>query len=167
MTINPPQIFLHYLDRLDALLRQVAAVDHRIALERLHPDMAPLVQQARTAIGFSLRAVCPLAGRDIVSFAGGELTLQNVLSELAAAKAWLAALPASDFAGADTLRVQTTAGFAELDLSAQDYYLMYAVPNFFFHYVMAYAIARQAGIPVGKADFDGYHHYPPGFSFPA
>jgi hypothetical protein len=39
------------------------------------------------------------------------------------------------------------------------------VPNFFFHYAMVYAIARQAGVPVGKADFDGYHDYPPQFAF--
>jgi hypothetical protein len=44
---------------------------------------------------------------------------------------------------------------------------MYAVPNFLFHYAMVYAIARQAGVPVGKSDFDGYHRYPPGFTFAA
>ena len=64
------------------------------------------------------------------------------------------------------LRIATTAGFAELELSGADYYLMYAVPNFFFHYTMAYATARQAGVAIGKADFDGFHAYPPGFSFP-
>jgi hypothetical protein len=42
---------------------------------------------------------------------------------------------------------------------------MYAVPNFFFHYAMVYAIARQGGVPVGKSDFDGYHHYPSDFTF--
>ncbi|WP_232461250.1 DUF1993 family protein [Cellvibrio sp. PSBB006] len=36
---------------------------------------------------------------------------------------------------------------------------------FFFHLSMSYAIARQAGIPLSKADFDGYHSYPVGFSF--
>jgi hypothetical protein len=44
---------------------------------------------------------------------------------------------------------------------------MYAVPNFLFHYSMVYAIARQAGGPVGKSEFDGYHRYPPGFTFAA
>ena len=42
---------------------------------------------------------------------------------------------------------------------------MYALPNFFFHYSMVYAIARQAGVEIGKSDFDGYHDYPVGFTF--
>nr|WP_267874749.1 DUF1993 family protein [Telluria antibiotica] len=42
-----------------------------------------------------------------------------------------------------------------------------AVPNFFFHYSMVYAIARQAAVPVGKSEFDGYHRYPSGFTFAA
>lgn len=127
--------------------------------------MAPLLQQARTAIGFSLRTCCPLAGREIVSFAAGALTLASVLAELDATVQYLAALPAPDTTALDALQVQATAGFAELALPAWDYYLLYAVPNFFFHYTMVYAIARQAGVPIGKADFDGYHQYPPGFSF--
>ena len=53
----------------------------------------------------------------------------------------------------------------ELDLPAAEYFHMYAVPNFFFHYSMVYAIARQGGVPVGKSDFDGYHRYPSGFTF--
>ncbi|MDN4053557.1 DUF1993 domain-containing protein [Massilia sp. YIM B02763] len=163
--IAPTRLFLHYLDRLHELLQRVAAFDADVAGRRLHPDMAPLLQQARTAIGFTLRASCPLAGREIVSFAEGELTLPAVLSELAATVRYLAEIPDADFDRIDALNVHTTAGFAELDLSGWDYYLMYAVPNFFFHYSMVYAIARQAGVPVGKADFDGYHRYPPGFSF--
>jgi hypothetical protein len=65
-----------------------------------------------------------------------------------------------------TLTVRTTAGFAGLALPGPEFLQLYALPNFFFHYSMVYAIARQAGAPIGKADFDGYHAYPPGFEFP-
>ena len=163
----PPRLFLHYLGRLKDLLHRIDAVDNAIGAKRLHPDMFPLLQQARTAIGFTLRASCPLAGREIVSFANGECTPSKVMSELDAAMAYLSTMPDTDFDDIDTRRVHTVAGFANLDMSGWDYYLMYAVPNFFFHYAMVYAIARQAGVPVGKAEFDGYHAYPPGFSFPA
>jgi hypothetical protein len=78
---------------------------------------------------------------------------------------YLAAIPDAHFAGIDTVSVQTTAGFAELELPGPEYYQMYAVPNFFFHYSMVYAIARQTGVPIGKSDFDGYHRYPSGFTF--
>lgn len=164
--IRPTRLFLHYLGRLREMLERVDAFDSELAGKRLHPDMAPLVQQARTAIGFSLRTTCPLAGREIVSFRTGESSLRSVFAELDATMRYLAQIPDTAFDGIDAVRVETVAGFAELEMPAWDYYLMYAVPNFFFHYTTVYAIARQAGVPLGKADFDGYHSYPPGFMFP-
>lgn len=163
--LKPPRLFLHYLDRLKALLQRIEAFDANIALNRLYPDMAPLVQQARSAIDFTLRTSCPLAGREIISFGSGEPTLHGVLEELDLTMTYLAAIPDAEFAAMDTIRVHTVAGFAGLTMPGSEYYLLYAVPNFFFHYTMVYAIARQAGVPLGKADFDGYHTYPPGFSF--
>jgi hypothetical protein len=165
MTVTPARLFLHYLRRLGDILRRVEAFDGAVADRRLHPDMFPLLQQARTAIGFTLRAACPLAGRDIVSFRDGDDTFPNVYAELERTMAYLAAIPDAVFDAIDALRVRTTAGFAELELPGWEYYQMYAVPNFFFHYSMVYAIARQAGVPIGKSEFDGYHRYPAGFTF--
>ena len=44
-------------------------------------------------------------------------------------------------------------------MSASEYLLHYALPNFFSHTTTAYAFSRHVGVPVGKADFDGYHVY--------
>lgn len=165
MTVTPTRLFLHYLRQLQAILQQVEAFDGAVAARRLHPDMFPLLQQARVAIGFTLRATCPLAGREIVSFRDDEFTFASIHAELERTVAYLAAIPDAAFDGIDALTVRTTAGFAELELSGPEYYQMYAVPNFLFHYSMVYAIARQASVPVGKADFDGYHRYPSGFAF--
>jgi hypothetical protein len=165
--ITPARLFLHYLRQLGAVLKAVEAFDAGVAARRLHPDMFPLQQQARTAIGFTLRATCPLAGRDIVSFRDDDMSFASVRAELDRTMDYLAAIPDADFDGIGTLTVHTTAGFAELALPGWEYYQMYAVPNFFFHYAMVYAIARQAGVPVGKSEFDGYHRYPPGFAFAA
>lgn len=165
MTVTPTRLFLHYLRQLQAILQQVEAFDGAVAARRLHPDMFPLLQQARVAIGFTLRATCPLAGREIVSFRDDEFTFASIHAELERTIAYLAAIPDAAFNGIHALTVRTTAGFAELELSGPEYYQMYAVPNFLFHYSMVYAIARQAGVSVGKADFDGYHRYPSGFAF--
>lgn len=161
----PTDIFLHYLDRLHGILNKVEAFGEDITHNRLYPDMLPLLQQAKTAIGFTLRTSCPLAGRPIVSFTDDDYSLASVYRELHAAKDYLAAIPRGDFDAIDTQTVNTAAGFADLHLAGPEYWLMYALPNFFFHYSMVYALARQAGVPVGKADFDGYHKYPLGFSF--
>jgi hypothetical protein len=162
---HPARLFLHYLGRLKNLLLQIDACDPDISGNRLHPDMFPLWQQATTAIGFTLRASCPLAGREIASFRTESATVRGALVELDATMAYLAAIPEADFDAVDAMQVQSAAGFAHLELPAADYYTLYAMPNFFFHYAMVYAIARQAGLPIGKADFDGFHTYPPGFTF--
>ena len=57
------------------------------------------------------------------------------------------------------------AGFADIVLPADEYLNLYILPNFYFHFGMAYAIARSQGAPLGKGDFDGSHSYAPGFSF--
>jgi hypothetical protein len=164
-TVTPTRLFLYYLGLLKGLLDKAEAFGADVGNQRLHATMFPLLQQAKTAIGFTLRTACPLAGRPIVSFRDDEDGFASVFRELAATEAYLRAIPDADFDGIDATRVDTVAGFAALNLSGPEYYLMYALPNFFFHYAMVYAIARQAGVPVGKPDFDGFHQYPPGFSF--
>ncbi|QGZ40394.1 hypothetical protein IP92_03258 [Pseudoduganella flava] len=163
--IVPSSVFLHYLKRLDRLLKRIERFQPDISGNRLHPDMFPLLQQARTAISFALRACCPLAGREIVSFGDGEYNYENIYAELAAAIQYLAAIPPEEYGDLGARTIDTAAGFADLRMNGWDYYLTYCLPNFCFHYSMVYAIARQAGVPIGKADYDGFHKYPLGFSF--
>lgn len=161
----PTSIFLHYLARLKALLEIAERFDPAIGTQRLHPTMFALLQQAKTAISFTLRTTCPLTGREIVSFSDESETFQSVYREIDATVAYLSEIPDTAFLPVDDLRVSSGAGFADLELPAEEYYLMYALPNFFFHYSMVYAIMRHAGAPIGKADFDGFHKYPLGFHF--
>lgn len=163
--IAPTKVFLRYLGNLRELLNRAQRFDNEIGGKRLHPDMFPLLQQAKTAIGFTLRTSCPLAGREIVSFGNEVYTFDSVFAELESTLGYLSKIPDADFSAIESLKITTAAGFADLSLDGWDYYLMYAMPNFFFHYSMVYAIARNAGVPIGKADFDGYHKYPLGFTF--
>ncbi len=41
----------------------------------------------------------------------------------------------------------------QADLTGQEYLQDFLLPNFYFHLVTAYAILRQAGVPVGKKDY--------------
>jgi hypothetical protein len=40
-------------------------------------------------------------------------------------------------------------------LHAYDYVVQFALPNFYFHVVTAYAILRHEGVQLGKADYLG------------
>lgn len=160
MTINAVTIFCRSLRQLSAMLDQLTS-QPQILTARLHPDMLPFAAQVNAAISFSLRGCCPLAGLEVVSFSDAS-TLQE---QIAQTVAYLAAIPAQRFDGAPERLCMDRAGFADIALPADEFLHLYILPNFYFHFSMAYAIARSCGAPIGKGDFDGFHAYAPGFSF--
>jgi uncharacterized protein len=166
MYSNPAPVFIHYLKQLEKMLVKIEAhgSDQANLLQgSLQKDMLPFISQVRTAINFSLRTCCPLVGRERFSF-DSEATFAGLREQLQKTVQYLEALTDVDLEKAP-LRIQDKAGFNDLDLPCDEYVGLYALPNFFFHLSMSYAIARQAGVPLSKADFDGYHSYPVGFSF--
>jgi len=40
-------------------------------------------------------------------------------------------------------------------MTGADYFLEHAIPNFFFHLTLVYAILRHNGVSVGKSDYLG------------
>ena len=149
-------VFRHYLGRAQEMVERAhdpAALEGRIA------DAFPAAQQFATAAGFALRIVCPLVGRDVPEMP------RALAPRLAVVRATLGAMRLEEFQGAEARRIRHKAGFAELDQTAEDFLFLYGLPNFFFHLTMGYASLRQAGVVLGKADFDGLHAYPPDFHF--
>ena len=78
---------------------------------------------------------------------------------------YLKAIPSIEFDRPADEILREQAGFAEVALVREKFLQQYALPNFYFHLSMAYAIARSHKIPLSKGDFDGHHKYPEGFSF--
>ena len=156
------------LERLRGMLQRVEHwPDKRLKAllaSRLAPDMFNFAQQVRTAVHFTLRIALPLAGREVPEAPNATDDLADLYRRIDAARAALD-LPIDAFAGAAERRLTERAGFAELDLAAPDFLIRFGLPNFWFHLTSAYALLRAAGAPVGKADIDGLHDYPPGFSF--
>ncbi|MGY5450916.1 DUF1993 family protein [Agarivorans sp. MS3-6] len=165
-------VFIHYLGQIAHLLEQMDSFANEQQLAesalldaRLADNMFSLGQQLSTAINFSLRACCPLAREDIVSFNAETLSVDSLRLQVQHSIQYLQQLKTEQFIGAEELRITTTAGFAKLELTGLRYLQLYMLPNFFFHYSMCYAILRQLGCPLSKQDFDGFHLYPSDFSF--
>ena len=148
-------VFRHYLARIAALGEKAgpAALDQRIA------DAFPARQQFATATGFALRVAFPLAGHAVPDLPA------DLPDRLATADQLLADLDPADFVGADRRVIRHRAGFADLEQDGATFLHLYGMPNFLFHLTMGYAALRSAGVALGKADFDGLHHYPEGFRF--
>ena len=159
--IELQQLLLHYLQQLIKLLEKTPGDCFNAALA---PDMFSLAEQARIASNYSLRLYCPLLQQAVPEFDQAELSKTALLREIAQRRDYLQGLPAVTELNHHR-RIRERAGFADLDLSEAEFIHHYGLPNFFFHLSMVYAIARQQGVTLSKADFDGYHRYPVGFSF--
>lgn len=148
-------VFRHYLSRISDIVAVAGpdALDARIA------DAFPARQQFATAAGFALRVTCPLAGREVPDLP------QGLGPRLAVARAMLGAMTPAEFEGAEARVIRHQAGFALLEQTGAEFLHLYGIPNFFFHLTMGYAALRAAGVPLGKADFDGLHSYPADFRF--
>jgi uncharacterized protein len=148
-------VFRHYLARVAAMAEKAGPE----ALSAQIADAFPAGQQFATAAGFALRVACPLAGREVPDLP------QALGPRLAVARAMLGAMQPADFEGAETRVIRHQAGFAVLEQTGAEFLHLYGLPNFFFHLTMGYAALRAAGVPLGKADFDGFHSYPQDFRF--
>ncbi|SDE84407.1 DUF1993 family protein [Limimaricola pyoseonensis] len=149
---------LHALDRAGALLTVGAEAGCLEA--RLVPDQFCFAEQIDIVAGFALRATLPLIGQ-AVDEREPVLDAEGLAARLAEAKAIVEALPDAPLVE----HVVHRAGFADLVQPPDDYLARFALPNLWFHLAMAHAILRARGLPVGKADFDGLHGYPEGFSW--
>jgi hypothetical protein len=125
--------------------------------------MLPAGRQVATAAQFTLRIAYPLAGQRAPVLRGG-FDAAGLRARLATAEKLLAALAPEDFAGAETRMVRVQAGFADLELDGEAFLHGFGLPNLYFHHAMAHVALKQAGVRLGKADFDGMHDYPEGFS---
>lgn len=156
------------LDRLARTLEQAveqlgpAGIEAALA-QRPAPRMLPAARQVATTAQFTLRIAWPLAGRRPPELRGG-FDAGGLADRLAGARERLAELAPADFAGADTRLVRFQAGFADLELPGLAYLHEFGLPNLYFHQAMVHVALKQAGVRLGKADFDGVHLYPEGFS---
>ena len=148
-------VFRHYLGRVQDIVELVGPE----ALRAQIGDAFPAGQQFATAAGFALRVACPLAGREVPDMP------KALGPRLAVVRATLGAMRPEEFVGAEERVIRHVAGFAEVEQGASEFVHLFGVPNFFFHLTMGYAALRAAGVPLGKADFDGFHVYPPDFRF--
>lgn len=168
---DPRKFFLHYLQQLAGLVERGESYSESSRTRpdsmldaRLAPDMFPFSQQVSTAAEFALRALYPLADRDIPDL-GSPSTYAQLREVVRHSHSLVQELPVDSLQDFSSKSIVTRAGFTNRKFSGWDYLHLYTIPNFLFHYSTAYAILRASGVPLGKRDFDGYHDYPPGFSF--
>lgn len=121
---------------------------------RLSPDMFPLVRQVQAACDSAKYAAARTAGKEPPSHPDNEQTIDDVRARIATVAAYLDTFKASDFDGAEK-RTISNPRWEGKTMAAPDYFVEHAVPNFFFHVSMTYALLRHNGVDVGKRDYLG------------
>jgi uncharacterized protein len=121
---------------------------------RLAPDMFPLVRQVQSACDSAKFAAARTAGKEPPAHADTEQTIDDLRARIATVVAYLETFKASDFDGAEK-RTISNPRWEGKTMTAPDYFVEHAVPNFFFHFSMVYAVLRHNGVDVGKRDYLG------------
>ena len=121
---------------------------------RLAPDMFPFVRQVQSACDTAKFAASRVTGKDAPSHPDTEATFAELSERIGKTLAYLDTFTENDFAALDG-RTVSMPRWEGKTMTAVDYLVEHAVPNFFFHVTTAYAILRHAGVEVGKRDFLG------------
>ena len=125
-----------------------------LAQARLAPDMFPFVRQVQATCDQAKFAAARLAGKDAPSHPDTEQTLDECKKRIATVVAYLDTFSAKDFEGVQD-RTVTTPRWEGKSMTAVNYFVEHAQPNFYFHLTSAYAILRHSGVDVGKRDYLG------------
>ncbi|MCA0892450.1 DUF1993 family protein [Microbulbifer agarilyticus] len=155
------KVFTHYLTRLKLIISKLPS---ELFDQTLADGMFSLEVNAKIAANFAMRGYCPLLGVETISFEQEEDGSESLIRQIDATLDYLKNAPDIDVLD-DSKLIEEKAGFADIALGEYDYIHIYILPNLLFHLSMVYAIARSHGVDLSKADFDGLHEYPKGFSF--
>jgi len=145
---------VQWMDKADAHAKARSFDVDVLASARLAPDQYDFVRQVQAACDQAKYAAAYLGGKPAPSHPDTEKTFAELRARIKTCLAFVESVPAKDFAGAEDRRVAPP-WLGGKWLRGDDYLLHVAIPNFFFHATMAYAILRHNGVPLGKMDYVG------------
>jgi uncharacterized protein len=148
------------LKALSGILDKAAAhatarkIDPSVLLSaRLYPDMLAFTRQVQIACDFLVRTSARLSGTELPKMPDTEASFDELKARIEKAIAFAQGLDAKSFANADTTDITFPVGPMTQTMKGDAFLLRFALPNFYFHASMAYAILRENGVEIGKGDF--------------
>jgi hypothetical protein len=156
---------LGWLDKAEAFAADRPGGPDALLALRLAPDMFSLTTQLRFLAFQAQEPVYRLRGRDVPEEVlairqegrdGGERpgTWAQARARVAGTAEFLAAVgPGELDAAADRGIVHELPNGMVFDMTGEQYVRDWALPQAAFHQMTAYALLRQAGVPLGKVDY--------------
>jgi len=154
-------IFKTMLTNLSHILDKTAAhcesrkYDPTVLLQyRLAPDMLPFTRQVLIACDAAKNCVARISAVEAPKFDDTEASIPELKERIQKTLAYLATVPAEKLDGTEDKDITFPVGRdTTRTMKAEAYLKHWALPNFFFHITMTYAIARHNGVELGKADY--------------
>ncbi|KTD33652.1 hypothetical protein Lmor_1964 [Legionella moravica] len=122
---------------------------------RLAPDMFPLIRQIQIATDTAKGCASRLAGIEIPVYADNETSFAELEDRIKKTIHFLESVSSSQIDGSENREVTLKTHQNELHFKGLDYVNHFALPNFYFHISMTYAILRHLGLAIGKTDYLG------------
>lgn len=154
-----------WLDKAEGFVAERGESPEALLAVRLTPDMYPLTTQLRFLAFQAQEPVYRLRGEAVPEAVlevrqegrdGGERpgTWAEARARVAEAAAFLATVGPDEFdaQAGQPIAHELPTGMI-FDMTAEQYVRDWALPQAAFHQMIAYAILRQAGVPLGKIDY--------------
>jgi hypothetical protein len=135
-----------------AHLKETSGKEADFIAMRFAPDMFPLVKQVQVATDLAKGAGARLSGAEAPKYEDNEATIDELLARIDKTVTFLQTVTEASFKGAAERHI-VLSYFPGKYLTGFDYAREFAIPNFFFHVTVAYALVRHQDVEVGKADF--------------
>jgi len=143
------------LDKAQAHVEAKKLDEAVLANYRLYPDMLPMAVQVQIACDTVKGVVARLAGMEIPVFEDSEKTLADLKVRIVKTIAFIQTVEPAQVDGSEDKDILTKRGEKETHYKGMQFLLGHAIPNFYFHVSIAFAILRHNGIDIGKRDYLG------------
>ena len=123
---------------------------------RLAPDMLPLNRQVQIASDAAKACMARLAGVEMPNWKDEETTLAELKARVQKTIDYVQSFKPEQIDGSETRQITIPRRTSEpLVMEGEAFLKHYALPNLYFHVTTTYALLRQGGVEIGKADFLG------------
>jgi uncharacterized protein len=143
----------HILTVAEKYFKENSISEDEIMTARLAPDMLPFPFQIQTVSNSSKNALVRVAGTTAVPMEDNEKTFAELQERIKKTLEILEGVDAKAFEGAEEKEVVMKVGGQEKKFTGLRYLTGFALPTFYFHISIAYAILRSKGVPLGKLDY--------------
>jgi uncharacterized protein len=116
--------------------------------------MLPFTRQVLIACDAAKNGVARISGLEAPRFEDDEASFPELKARIRKTLDYLASVPAGALDGTEDKDITFPVGRDNTrTMKAEAYLKHWALPNFFFHITMAYAILRHNGVELGKSDY--------------